>query len=326
MRTIIFDFFNDSHETWLSHFCEYFNLNRLKVEKYFNSVNPDILTPNVIIEKLGINLNLHDSSKVKIVCRHMTTATVTGLKNFKEKGLMDLKRMLQLDTPLSEFLARHKIWVDVDNKSIKINNKVYPILAYGDVCDECFMKRSIKCSEYSKCDLKKEIEDLARKLYKYGATVECFIHATIEEMKRYSIIDRCPEILYTLDDICSKVHNDYSTVYTLCSDWAKEKRECYVMEYASKLSNMETYAPIDYDAGFTEYSKCIVNSGYGYDDYLKKTVPQRVLDNIIFVKWFISIYFYDSQEMGSLLPNKCVPADEIRIMEIKNGKLIYMDY
>ncbi|MBU3106626.1 hypothetical protein [Clostridium gasigenes] len=91
-------------------------MDKFEAEKYFKNVNPDTLTADVIIEIFRIDLNLHDSSKVKIVCRYMTTAIEEGVKSFKEKGLLDLKRLLQLDTPLSELLAKHKIWVDVDNK------------------------------------------------------------------------------------------------------------------------------------------------------------------------------------------------------------------
>lgn len=326
MEEIIFDFFNDNHEIWLSHFCKYFYLNKGEVVKYFNSINPDRLTPNQIIEDLGINLSLHDSSKVKITCRHMTTTTVKGLKSFKEKGLMDLKRILELDTPLSEFLSQHKIWVDVNDRLIKINDEVYPILVYGDVCEECFIKNNTKCSKNSKCDLRKKLECLGSKLYKYGATIECFIYADIEQMERYSTIDRYPEILYTLDDICFKIPNDNSTVYNLCRDWMEEQKKCYVIEYESNLSDMETYAPSNYDDGFGEYDKCIINSGYSYNDYLEGEVKQQVFDNMIFIKWFISIYFYDSEELGSLLPNKCVPSEKIRIMEIKDRKLKYIDY
>lgn len=325
MSEFIFDFFNDTHEVLLSRFCEYFNLNTKEVNEFFENTDRDTLTPNVIVDKLGINLDLFNSSNIKIVCRHMTTTTKTGINNFKENGLLDLRRMLELETPLSKFLDKHKIRVDVDGKSINVENNTYPILAYGENCTECFMNRDVKCSGSSKCELKEKLEHLARKLYKYSATVECFINCTIEGMKRYSCIYRCPEILDTLDNIYSSILNRYTTVYLLCNDWLKENRNCYVIEYASKLSDMETYAPYDYINSFRGYSECIINSGYNYNDYLNKKIPQRVFDNMIFIKWFIAIYFYDSEELGSLLPDKYVPADEIKIMEVMDGKLKHID-
>ncbi|NFO15198.1 hypothetical protein FDB34_13520 [Clostridium botulinum] len=325
MGEIIFDFFNGNHEVWLSRFCEYFNLNIKEINEYFKNTDRDTLTPNVIVEKWGINLNLFDSSKIKIICRHMTTTTKTGIVNFKENGLLDLKRMLKLDTPLSKFLAKHKIWVDVDGKLIKIENRTYPILSYGDNCDECFINSSVKCTEYSKCELRKELEHLALKLYKYGATVECFINGTLEDMEIYSCINRCPEILNTLDNIYSKARNHHTTGYMLCNDWREENRNCYIIEYASRLSDMETFAPIEYISSFRSYSTCIINSGYDYDDYIEKDIPQRIFDNMIFIRWFISIYFYDFEELGSLLPDKYVSAAEMNIMEVKDGKLKYID-
>ena len=50
-----------------------------------------------------------------------------------------------------------------------------------------------------------------------------------------------------------------------------------------------------------------------------------MINNLILVKWFINVYLLDvNEELGSLLPNKCVPADDITIIEIHNNRLIYI--
>lgn len=317
MSNVRIDFYNDDKDTWLSCFCQYFNLEKPKVEEYFANINSDILTPNVLIDELNLNLSLYDSNMLEIVVRHMTTTTMDSIKSFKNIGLLDLKNMLQLDTPLSEFLAEYGIKVNVDKRIIHIKEDEYPILEYGEPCVDCFYDRDVnKCSEFSKCDLRKALENLARKLYTYGATVEFFIYATLEEMKRYSSISRCPEILQTLDTIRAKAANKYSQPFDMCYDWMRTHRQCYVLEFAVKLSEMETYAPMDYRAGFREYGSCIVRSGYDYDDYLEKRVPQNVLDNLVFLKWFISIYFYESEELGSLLPGGTVAGSRLKFIEI----------
>ena len=69
---------------------------------------------NEIVKDLNIKLNMSYSSNVKIKCRHMTTSTEEGLESFRKNGLLDLKRMLQLNTPLSKFLAKYEILVDAD--------------------------------------------------------------------------------------------------------------------------------------------------------------------------------------------------------------------
>jgi len=161
------------------------------------------------------------------------------------------------------------------------------------------------------------MEHLGLKLYRYGVTVEFFINATIEEMERYSWIRSCPEILQTLDKIVSGINGFSTSAYRMSYDWMKEKTECYVLEFPIQLSNMETYAPIDFERAWYEISDCLEQSGYNYDDYYERLIPQNVLDNMVFLKWFISIYFYDSEGLGSLLPDKCVEPEEIRIIEIE---------
>lgn len=206
----LFDFFNKTQPEWLKSFCGYFRLNERKTASYFTEVNPDELTPGKLTRDLGLKLSEYDSSNLLLVCRHMTTATDSDKNSFTSLGILNLKRMLQEKTPLSEFIETYGINVDVDNRNIVINKRNYPIKSYGEPCDFCFKGRKAPCDAYSKCDPRKNMEHLGLKLYRYGATVEFFIHATIEEMERYSSIRRCPEILQTLDKIASSI-NGFST-------------------------------------------------------------------------------------------------------------------
>lgn len=155
--------------------------------------------------------------------------------------------MLQLETPLSSFLLRYGIKVDVDNNIIEIKEKKYPILSYNDSCPYCLEKRKeIICDNYNKCKLKERLEGLALKLYNYGATVEFFINSKLSRMKNYSTIDRYPEILYTISSIYSCIQNSKLTELSLGIDWANERSKCYIIQFLATLSDMETYAPMDY--------------------------------------------------------------------------------
>ena len=130
---ITFDFFNDSSTELIEKFCEYFNLDKETVEDYFIRVNPDILTPETLVKRFGLKLDEYDSSQLQIVCRHMTTSTEDEIHSFVDKGILDLRTMLQEDTPLSEFLLQHKIKVNVDEHKIEITGKSYPILSSEEV-------------------------------------------------------------------------------------------------------------------------------------------------------------------------------------------------
>ncbi|MDM0969961.1 hypothetical protein QTI89_12015 [Clostridium perfringens] len=318
MEYITFDFYNDTKEKWLECFCEYFNLNLDKVNQYFNNFNEDEKNENNVIQDLNINLKKAKSSNVKIIGRHMTTSTSEDLKSFEKYGLMDLKFMLECDTPLSEFLARYEIKVDVNNKKIIFRGEEYPILEYRESCPRCFKdNKNIKiCNKYSRCELKKNLELLASKLYNYGATLEFFIMSNLSVMQKYSTICRYPEILETINGICRHLPNSKFSPSMLGIEWANEKNKCYVIEFPAILSNMETYAPMDYESTYYKYSESFDINGYTYIDYMEKNIPQNVLDNIILIQWFIQAYFGCNEKYGSLLPNKYIKSDDIIIKEV----------
>lgn len=317
MKRILFDFFNETHTEWLKSFCTYFGLSEEIAVSYFEEVNSDELTAGKLIRDLSINLADYDSNNLSIICRHMTTASRVDKEGFRIHGVLNLKKMFQEKTPLSDFIKAYGITVDVENRKMYINQQPYPITSYGEPCEFCFKGRKMPCEAYDKCDPRKDMERLGLKLYKYRATVEFFTHATIDKMERYSSIRRCPEILQTLDKIVSSINGFGTSAYKMSYDWMKTKPECYILEFPIRLSSMETYAPIDYDCAWYKISDCLEQSGYNLDDYYERLIPQNVLDNMVFIKWFISVYFYDSEELGSLLPDLCVEPEEIRrIIEI----------
>lgn len=322
---ISINFFDDSATALVEKFCEYFKLEKEEVERYFTMTNPDLLSPEVIVRKFDLNLNEYDSSQLAIVCRHMTTSTEDGLHSFAENGILDLRTMLQEETPLSEFLLRHKIRVYVDEHKIEVNGKCYPVLSDKEVCPACYNGRERICTGYSRCDTFKKLTNLASKLYYYGATVECFIHSTVERMKDYSNIASCPEILYTLDGVRSEVNGQFSTTYNLCYDWLAKENNCYVLEYASLLSEMETFSPENYIEAYRKYEDLLYSCGFTYSDYLERAIPKRIYDNITFLRRFISIFFYDTEEYGSLLPRKSVPPEALKIFQVVENDLVEID-
>lgn len=319
---ITFDFFNDSATELVEKFCEYYRLDKETVEDYFIKVNRDTLSPETLVKKFDLKLNEYDSSQMQIVCRHMTTSTEDEIHSFMDKGILDLKTMLQEDTPLSRFLLEHKIKVNVDEHKIEIKGKTYPILRDQEICPECYNGRERICTGYSRCDSFKKLTYLATKLYYYDATVECFIHATLDEMKDYSTISSCPEILNTLDDVRSAVNGHFSTTYNLCYDWMAKKRKCYVLEYASRWSKMETFAPMNYREAYREYESLLYSCGFDFTDYMEETIPKKIYDNITFLRRFISIYFYNEEEYGSLLAGNSVPPEALKVFEVRENDLV----
>ena len=311
------DFFNSDSRELLSCFCEYFHLNECEIDSYFMQENSDNITPNKFAFDFNLDLAKYYSDDIEIKCQHMTTTSEKNINKFYTMGLLDLKNALQSKTPLSLFLSKYGIDVNVDKKLLTFNNVIYHITSYGEPCIKCIKNKVEKCTGYSKCEFREKMDHLGLKLYKYGATAEFFIHSSFERMARYSSINRHPEILITIKNIISEIDNEHFSV-NLGYEWTKNNNKCYVLEFGVKLSNMETFAPIDWRAGYDEYDDCIELSGYTYDDYMAKAVPQRVFDNIIFLKWFFSVYFYDSEILGSLLPDHTIPSEKVKYIEIKN--------
>jgi len=105
MKTIKFDFYNANKELWLQNFCQAFSLNQKDVREFFrNSIDSDI-TPNNIVSIFNPNLKHYDSSSIEIVCRHMTTTNDIEISNFKKVGLLDLRNVLRINSPLSQYQA-----------------------------------------------------------------------------------------------------------------------------------------------------------------------------------------------------------------------------
>lgn len=319
---ITVDFVDDTPNELVEKFSEYFRIDAAALKSYFLTVNPDTLIPEVIVKKFDLSLNKYNSSDLAIMCRHITTANEEGLNFFRSNGILNLREMLQKKTPLSDFLLKHEIKINVDEAIIEVKNKEYPILQSKEICPYCYTGKETVCSAYSRCDLFDKITILATKLYYYGATVECFINSPLSKMKRYSTICRFPEILDTLDKILSKARGLYDTTYTLCMDWIAEKKDCYLLVYPSLLSDMETFAPISFQAAYEDIKGCLTYCGYTYSDYYEKKVPQNIFDNYHFIRKFVSIYFYNSEEYGSLLPDMSVAPKIVKYYRVVGDNLI----
>ena len=145
MKTIKFDFYNANKELWLQNFCQAFSLNQKDVREFFrNSIDSDI-TPNNIVSIFNPNLKHYDSSSIEIVCRHMTTTNDIEISNFKKVGLLDLRNVLRINSPLSQYMHQNGISIDIDNKEIQINDIKYHITLHGEPCQKCVKKLTKRC-------------------------------------------------------------------------------------------------------------------------------------------------------------------------------------
>lgn len=316
MEYVLFDFFKDTKEELLIKICNYFHLNKDDIFQYLESQDLDYLTVNKFVTDFNLDLNEFDSNQVKIACCHITTCTQENLIDFKNEGLLDLKSMLQPNTLLSNFLLEHGITINVDKKLFKYNYKNYKITTYYEECNECVIDPPHTCTKHSRCDFKEAMDSLGSKLYKFNATVEFFVYASIQQMKNYSSISRHPEILTTIDNIINKLDNaNRSSV--LGFEWHRNNPECYLIEFTATLSDMETYEPIDYNSAYSEIASTLEQSGYDEYQYLNHEIPKYIFDNRELIRWFIVSYTHIYKEQySSLKAHKTIAPQELILTRI----------
>ena len=123
MTNIVFNFFTDSKETGIKKAGSYFARSTRDIEEVLMYG----CSAESFIDKLQIDVCKFDSNNASIVGRHITTSTPEQLRSFTDHGLLDLRKSLQTDTPLSIFLRENGIRIDVDSRQLYYKGKAIHI-------------------------------------------------------------------------------------------------------------------------------------------------------------------------------------------------------
>lgn len=320
MEKYLFNLFLDTKQDAIEKIANYFKLNRQQVDETLTNG----CTNASFIDKFKIDLSKYDSSRLHFVCRHVTTSNDEEIDSFFSAGLLNLKDALQFETPLSRFLRRHQITIDVDERKILYNGQAYPIDFDKNENHKCFRGNDRMCSWYLGYECFQKISSLYHKLYRMGGTLEFFLAGTLEEMLDYSTISKCPEILNTIDQITLSLNGGFGQCeYPLCRSWMRSHENCYIVEFESAMTNMETYNPIDYEGAYGEIKECFNWSGISYYDYCARRVSKRVYDNLFLINQIIDVYEYHSlQQCGSLNAGISIDSRNLKIYQVKNKSLV----
>lgn len=305
MCNTIFNFFDGSKAELLTSFTDYFKLDKEKTESYINSINPDNFNYCQFAEHLKLDLLTPESNAVAFYCKHITTGNEDSIQQIKAKGLLDLKTILQTENEVSIFLKKHNIKVDVDNKILNIAGHRINITSTGENCISCFENKSEICEDCSYCETKSSVDYLGHKLYYYDATLEFFISGSLDRIRSYSTVAHYPEILVTLDKIVSKLKLSKECLGNLVYDWMDSHKDTYLIEFFSRLSDMETFSPIDYRAAYDNVDNILSLNGFSENDYFDKRIAKNVFDNLYLCQIFYSIYFYGSDEKYGVFDFYC---------------------
>lgn len=319
-NSIVFDFFSDPKATAIAKLSNYLHIPQSAIERALE----DGCSTASFINELKLDLLEYDSDEVSIVGRHVTTSTKEDILSFYRNGLLDLRLSLLEDTPLSRFLSKHNVQIDVDNRCFHYNGRTILIEGNKRFDHVCFRGRERGCSWSFGCDAFQKLSVLNTKLYELGATLEFFVSGTLDEMLNYSTVSRYPEILDTIDQLISKIKNSYSQpASSLCCEWMSQDTNCYVIEFNCLLSNMETYNPISYLNAYNEIKGCFNWSNITYEDYYNRRVPQRAYDNRYLFSEIINVYIYgDGEQYASLQPGLFVAPVDLKIYRVNENELI----
>lgn len=190
---------------------EEFNLGILV--DYFNSHIEEIL------HELQINLSTIDSSELKIIFYH-ATSTVEDSSEVENYGLLDLRKVLTLNTPLKRFLLENEIEIDFCNRTLNYQGN--------------------ELISFDNAKIDKTVRKLERDYQINGilCPTNCDEGYYIGE-KHYIIY---PEFLSTLD---SEMKTD------LCEKWKKESKGLLI-RCSVRLKDIFSFYSIDFDRSSTE--------------------------------------------------------------------------
>ena len=134
-----------------------FMLDRDRLERWVKDDADDLF-----LERLGER----EYSDVQFTLVHITTAIDDG-ESIRTNGLQKLTTLLEIESPLSTFLAKEVIVFDLSRKVIKINGDTHSLQEY-------------------------RFGELRGRLFYYRGEIEAFISGEMDDMKNYSDVPNCP--------------------------------------------------------------------------------------------------------------------------------------
>ena len=316
---VVINFFNvrDSHSAGKL-IADYFKLNSQEVIeelKPYKGEDYDLLQ---FIKKFKIDLERQYHKVTFITCRHATT-TYDELKLLKDKGLLNLNKMLDEETPLSKFLFEHGITINVGGKTLMFNGIRYPLYKYDEVCGQCIFE-AYECESiftnkpnYKDCDYRRALYLLHSKLYHDKCEIEVFLDAEISDIYEYDSVRYSPEILNTIEQILAFYD---AKKYNLQDMWRDiPNNKYYILEfdipieafdYATTKSTYERYWDIEEIAdhfGYTEW------------DFEDNTISTQFYLNLFLIKNLVNKFIWGkAKKYGQILPETIITCDSIRVI------------
>lgn len=317
------DFFNVEDENGCEKLIsEYFEINYYDVcevlSDYYLNYNKSYSLNDLkeIIQKLGINLKYDYESETYLKCRHAMTA-YDGLNLLREKGLLNLKDMIEQKTPLSNFLEENDIIIDINKKILKYRGVKYKILSTNEKCENCIFEKATCISRniftYKGCKYRDKLNFLHVKLYHDKCETEVFISGEISDIYKYTTVRHSPEILYTIDNIIYFYDNKKIDLVSKWADTTNSKY--YILEFYVRYEDFEFLSNnIKYD-GYYEIREIAEMFDYNSFDYEENNISPIFYKNLYIFSKLVDIYMgNNSKECKPILPNVLIKGEDIKVI------------
>lgn len=297
---------------------KHFNLDKFSVEPFLvqeilkHGRNPNTSSVSFnFVKEFNIPLGNIDTKKVFITAKHLTTLPDEG-SALKQYGLLNLKDVLEKDTPLNRFLREKGIKFDIDKKKIKIQEKDIDLFRCNNDCKPCSIGKS-NCSQFSP-EYRSAIDRIYIKLYFDKSEIEVFLCGKDDELEKYSCITRYPEFLSNID----KLLRAMQTSITLSREWAELRDgQFYVVEFDVCIRFLEYIPNCVYDEkpSYEIFENYFDLLGYTKSCFLSDRVPDDFYYNIFLIKNSLDVFFTGKgKEYGQILPTTKIPPKDLRII------------
>lgn len=265
MGKIVFDFSNKN--ITLESMSEYFGIEKEEIELYLN--NPNC---NFIDFARHFNINLIELNTSNVFIRNTIITTLDNdYEDLKRYGLVDLQKVLTLETNLKKYLESKNISFDIDNKYIIVDNEKYVLL---DIPSD-------------------KTYDLYLKIHERNGEREGFISGTDYE---YPTVKYCPEILTNIDTFVNKLGKKDKK---LVEGWMKIHREkYYVLEFDVNIENIKQV----YDESLCDYKYL-----YELENFDTYKIPKSYFKNKYILEyciWLITSGLYKG--IGCVISNDAI--------------------
>jgi hypothetical protein len=275
------------------------------------------------IKKFNIDMKKRYYNKIYITCRHAITV-FDELEYLKKNGLLNLKQMLQRESPLSLFLLKNHINIDIEKKILNYNNSSYRILHRDEKCNKCIFEEfqcksffNNKLPDYKSCDYRDKLSFLEGKLYYDKCETEVFIDGTLKDIYGYYSVRYSPEILSTIENITYFYDNKMGN---LQNKWTNIPNNKYcILEFDSEISNFELISTNGMYERYWEIGDVLESFGYNEVDFIDGNVSPILYQNLFILKRLINNFTWgNGEKYGQLFPTTIIEGNSIRVIRKHN--------